>query len=73
MIPIVQTQSLRGENQKIDRRKTRTVSWLEARLCLAREKDSSEPIFGATFDATVSIAHISVSIRISFPVMKAVP
>ena len=48
MIPIVQTQSLSAENQKIDRRKTRRVSWREARLCLAREKDSSQPILGVT-------------------------
>ena len=48
MIPIVQTQSLSDENQKIDRRKTRRVSWREARLCLTRKKDSSEPTFGVT-------------------------
>ena len=48
MIPIVETQSLSTKTQKIDRRKTRTVSWREARLCLAREKSSSQPSFGAT-------------------------
>lgn len=48
MIPIVETQSLSVKTQKIDRRKTRTVSWREARLCLARQKGSSQPTFGAT-------------------------
>ena len=48
MIPIVETQSLTAQNQKIDRRQTRTVGWREARLCLARQKGSSQPIFGVT-------------------------
>jgi hypothetical protein len=48
MIPIVETQSLTAKTEKIDRRKTRTVSWREARLCLARQKGSSQPIFGVT-------------------------
>ncbi len=48
MIPIVETESLTAKNQKIDRRKTRTVSWREVRLCLARQKGSSQPIFGVT-------------------------
>lgn len=48
MIPIVETQSLTAQTKKIDRRKTRTVSWREARLCLARQKGSSQPIFGVT-------------------------
>ena len=46
MIPIVETQSLTAKTQKIDRRKTRKVGWREARLCLARQKGSSQPIFG---------------------------
>ena len=48
MIPIVETESTTTQDQKIDRRKTRTVAWREARLCLAREKDSSQPTFGVT-------------------------
>ena len=48
MIPIVETESTTAQDQKIDRRKTRTVAWREARLCLAREKDSSQPTFGVT-------------------------
>ena len=48
MIPIVETQSFTAQNQKIDRRQTRTVGWREARLCLARQTGSSQPIFGVT-------------------------
>ncbi len=48
MIPIVETQSLTAKTEKIDRRKTRTVGWREARLCLARQTGSSQPIFGVT-------------------------
>ena len=48
MIPIVETESAAAPDQKIDRRKTRTVAWREARLCLARKKDSSQPTFGVT-------------------------
>ena len=48
MIPIVETELTTAQDQKIDRRKTRTVGWREARLCLAREKSSSEPTFGVT-------------------------
>ncbi len=44
MIPIVETESTTPQNQKIDRRKTRTVSWREASLSLARQKGSSQPI-----------------------------
>ncbi len=51
MIPIVSTESTTAQDQKIDRRKTRTVGWREARLCLAREKSSSQPIFGVTLDS----------------------
>lgn len=48
MIPIVETKSVSEQNQKIDRRKTRKVSWREARLCLAHQKKSSQLTFGAT-------------------------
>ena len=48
MIPIVETQSTTAKTEKIDRRKTRTVGWREARLCLARVQGSSQPTFGVT-------------------------
>ena len=48
MIPIVATQSTTSKSEKIDRRKTRTVGWREARLCLARGQNSSQPTFGVT-------------------------
>jgi len=47
MIPIVETASTTAQNQKIDRRKTRTVGWREARLCLARQMGSSQPTKGS--------------------------
>ena len=48
MLPIVETaEPMPGEVPK-DRRKTRKVSWKEARLGLAHEPGSVTPIFGAT-------------------------
>jgi hypothetical protein len=46
MIPIVTTDtpSLDGP----DRRKTRKISWMEARLALARAPEQTQPIFGVT-------------------------
>ena len=44
MIPVVTTDS----SQVIDQRKTRKTSWKEARLALAYENGTTEPIFGAT-------------------------
>ncbi len=44
----METESTTTQDQKIDRRKTRTVAWREVRLCLAREKGSSQPTFGVT-------------------------
>lgn len=48
MIPMVETAEATADGEKIDRRKTRTVSWKEARLSMAREAGSVTPIFGAT-------------------------
>jgi len=48
MVPVVETaEPVEGE-APIDRRKTRKVSWKEARLCLAHEPGSVTPAFGAT-------------------------
>ncbi len=64
MIPIVETESTTAQNQKIDRRKTRTVGWREARLCLSRQTDSSQPIFGVTMgtvdEAGDQLAHSAI-------------
>ena len=64
MIPIVETQSTTAKTQKIDRRKTRTVCWREARLCLARSHDSSQPTFGVTLgrvdEAGNQLAHTAI-------------
>jgi len=64
MIPIVETESTTAQNQKIDRRKTRTVGWREARLCLARQTGLSQPIFGVTLgsvdDAGDQLAHSAI-------------
>ncbi len=48
MIPIVETRLPTAAPEKLDRRKTRTVGWREARLCLARPHGCVKPIFGAT-------------------------
>lgn len=48
MVPLVETaEPVEGE-APIDRRKTRKLSWTEARLCLVHEPGSVTPIFGAT-------------------------
>ncbi len=53
MVPIVDTTDKINDNGKpIDRRKTRTVGWKEARLALSHPKDSVTPIFGATLGDT---------------------
>jgi hypothetical protein len=51
MLPIVETSTEQG----IDHRKAKNLSWQEARLCCAREKDKVDNIYGATF-GTVNIA-----------------
>lgn len=48
MVPQVDTAASRGGDRPPDRRKTRQLSWTEARLCLVREPGSVTPRFGAT-------------------------
>jgi hypothetical protein len=48
MVPEVTTAPVQEGGPKVDRRKTRTVGWKEARLCLAHEPGSVTPAFGAT-------------------------
>ena len=50
MIPIVETD--KSDTEKIDRRKTRKLSWKEARLTSARAPEQEIPIFGATVGST---------------------
>ncbi len=64
MIPIVETESTTAQDQKIDRRKTRTVAWREARLCLARDSGSSQPIFGVTLSSVDAAAEQLADIAI---------
>lgn len=47
MVPIVTTTDA-SETSETDRRKTRAVSWKEARLCLAHPQGSCTPVFGGT-------------------------
>ena len=47
MLPVVEVAEPTGA-APVDRRKTRQVSWKEARLALAHEPGSVTPIFGAT-------------------------
>ena len=46
--PRVETTAPEGTEGPRDRRKTRHLSWTEARLCLVREPGSVTPRFGAT-------------------------
>jgi uncharacterized protein UPF0236 len=48
MLPVVEVAEPRPGEAPQDRRKTRQVSWKEARLALAHEVGSVTPIFGAT-------------------------
>src|SRR5437667_5627634 len=48
MLPVVETAEPGGGEAPQDRRKTRQVSWKEARLALAHAPGSVTPIFGAT-------------------------
>ena len=48
MVPRVETAALDGGEGRRDRRKTRQLSWTEARLCLVREPGSVTPRVGAT-------------------------
>lgn len=51
MLPIVETVT----TPEVDRRKGKRLSWQEARLCCARDKDKVDCVYGATF-ATVNLA-----------------
>src|SRR5437773_9163015 len=48
MLPVVETAEPGAGEAPQDRRKTRKVSWKEARLALAHAPGSVTPIFGAT-------------------------
>ena len=48
MLPVVEVAEPVPGEAPVDRRKTRQVSWKEARLALAHEPGSVTPIFGAT-------------------------
>jgi hypothetical protein len=48
MLPVVEVAEPKPGEGPQDRRKTRQVSWKEARLALAHEAGSVTPIFGAT-------------------------
>jgi hypothetical protein len=48
MVPQVDTAALESSEGPRDHRKTRQLSWTEARLCLVREPGSVTPRFGAT-------------------------
>jgi hypothetical protein len=48
MLPVVEVAEPVAGEARVDRRKTRQVSWKEARLALAHEPGSVTPIFGAT-------------------------
>ncbi len=48
MVPVVETAEPGAGEAPIDRRKTRTLSWMEARLSLAHAPGSVTPVFGAT-------------------------
>ena len=48
MVPVVETAEPIAGEPPIDRRKTRTLMWKEARLGLAHQPGSVTPIFGAT-------------------------
>jgi hypothetical protein len=51
-IPVVETAERKEESKGIDLRKTRKLSWKEARLCLAHEVGSVTPVFGVTTGST---------------------
>jgi hypothetical protein len=48
MLPVVEVAERVAGAASVDGRKTRQVSWKEARLALAHEPGSVTPIFGAT-------------------------
>jgi hypothetical protein len=58
MIPIVETMANETDSEEIDRRKTRKISWKEARLTSARDPEQEQPIFGATIGSVNDAAAI---------------
>lgn len=52
MVPMVETAEPVEAELPLDRRKTRKLSWTEARLCLAHVPGSMTPVFGATMGST---------------------
>ena len=54
MVPIVEVD----KSEKIDRRKTRTVKWKEARLCLTRVWNAITPIFRATMGSVDQVGDL---------------
>ena len=48
MVPIVETTPSEIDGIKVDRRKTRQISWKEACLTSARKPEQKQPIFGGT-------------------------
>ncbi len=54
MIPIVETRVSQGQ----DRRKTRTVKWKEARLCLVRVWNAVTPLFRATMGSVDEVGDL---------------
>jgi Uncharacterised protein family (UPF0236) len=48
LVPVVETAEPAEGEAGIDRRKTRQVTWKEARLCLVHAPGSVTPVFGAT-------------------------
>ena len=65
MIPIVETMANETDSEEIDRRKTRKISWKEARLTSARNPEQKQPIFGATIGSVddAGAALLSCAIR----------
>jgi hypothetical protein len=63
-IPIVKIAERPEEGQSLDRRTTREVDWMEARLCFARPEDMVTSIFGATIgkadDVGKQMAHCAI-------------
>ena len=49
MVPTVTTEATTADGESVDRRKTRTLGWQEARLGLAHVPGQTELSFGATF------------------------
>ena len=47
MVPVVETGSRGDEGGRADKRKTRRLHWVEARLCLAREPEQVTARYGA--------------------------